>query len=114
MLNGGKEANFRLRFSSLYMMKHKAALICGSIVSLIVVVAAFPQGQNGGQQQGQGQQQQQTPAQPPGSISGQVVSSTTGEPLRKVTLSLRPQGRGEVRLRRLQTRQETSNSIRWT
>ena len=27
-------------------------------------------------------------------MTGQVVSSTTGEPLRKVTLSLRPQGRG--------------------
>jgi len=82
------------------MMKHKAALVIVSSVSLFLAVAAFPQGQGGAQPGGQNRptqgqaQQQQTPAQPPGSITGQVVSSTTGEPLRKVTLSLRPQGRG--------------------
>ncbi len=81
-------------------MKHRTALVVGASVSLFLAVAAFPQGQGGGGQggvrgqQGQGQQQQATPAQPPGSITGQVVSSTTGEPLRKVSLSLRPQGRG--------------------
>lgn len=86
------------------MMKHRTALVIGTSVSLFFAVAAFPQGQGGGQgqggqggargQQGQGQQQQATPAQPPGSVTGQVVSSTTGEPLRKVSLTLRPQGRG--------------------
>ncbi|MEO5927011.1 MAG: carboxypeptidase regulatory-like domain-containing protein [Bryobacteraceae bacterium] len=82
------------------MMKHKAALVVVSVASLILAVAAFPQAAPQGQAQGQGrgqqqgQQQQAAPAQPPGSITGQVVSSTTGEPLRKVSLSLRPQGRG--------------------
>jgi hypothetical protein len=84
--------------SSLLMMKPKAVLVGIALLSLIVVVAAFPQagGQGGaqGQNRTQGQQQQAAPAQPPGAITGQVVSSTTGEPLRKVTLSLRPQGRG--------------------
>ncbi len=84
-------------------MKHHAILAVTATLSLILAVAAFPQAgggqaQGGGQgragQQGQAQQQQATPAQPPGSMTGQVVSSTTGEPLRKVTLSLRPQGRG--------------------
>lgn len=84
------------------MMNHRTALVIGTAASLFLAVAAFPQGQGGGQGQGgqgggrgqQGQQQQATPAQPPGSVTGQVVSSTTGEPLRKVSLTLRPQGRG--------------------
>ena len=75
------------------MMKHKAALVILSGLSLILAVAAFSQA-GGGQGQGGGQQQQAAPAQPPGSMTGQVVSATTGEPLRKVTLSLKPQGRG--------------------
>ena len=87
------------------MMKQKTAWLSIAAVSLFAAVAAFSQGQGGGQQGGgqqgrgqqgqQGQQQQQAaPAQPPGSVTGQVVSSTTGEPLRKVSLTLRPQGRG--------------------
>ncbi len=80
-------------------MKHSAVLALGSAVGLFWAVAAYPQAQGGGAQGGQnrgqqGQQQQQTPAQPPGSVTGQVVSSTTGEPLRKVSLTLSPQGRG--------------------
>src|SRR5437016_173331 len=59
------------------------------------------QGQNGQAGQGQaGQAQgvqggQGSPAVtlPPGSVEGRVMS-TTGEPLRKVSLSLRPNGRG--------------------
>src|SRR5689334_6477598 len=56
------------------------------------------QGQNGQTSQGQaGQVQggQGAPAVtlPPGSVEGLVIS-TTGEPLRKVSLSLRPNGRG--------------------
>ncbi|MFM2125692.1 MAG: hypothetical protein RL328_2143, partial [Acidobacteriota bacterium] len=72
-----------------------------TLASLLLVVGAFSQGgaqQGRGQAQGQAQpgraQQQATPAQPPGSITGQVVNANTGEPLRKATLSLRPQGRG--------------------
>ena len=77
------------------MMKHKAILILVAAVSLLLAVAALPQGQGGGQANGGQQgQQQATPAQPPGSLTGQVVSATTGEPLKKVSLTLRPQGRG--------------------
>jgi len=56
------------------------------------------QGQNGqgqaGQAQGvQGGQGAPAVTLPPGSVEGRVMS-TTGEPLRKVSLSLRPNGRG--------------------
>src|SRR6185295_18877115 len=54
-----------------------------------------PGAQTQGQQGQPGTGGQGTPAVslPPGSVAGRVVS-TTGEPLRKVSLSLRPNGRG--------------------
>jgi Carboxypeptidase regulatory-like domain len=53
------------------------------------------QNANGRGNQNQGQAGQGTPAVtlPPGSLEGRVMS-TTGEPLRKVSLTLRPNGRG--------------------
>jgi len=55
------------------------------------------QGQNQGQPQGQNQGQAGQAAAavslPPGTVEGRVMSAT-GEPLRKVALSLRPNGRG--------------------
>jgi protocatechuate 3,4-dioxygenase beta subunit len=68
--------------------------------ALSVALAIFAQGQGGGGQakqgqarQGQGQQQQQQ-VQPPGTVTGVVVNAKTGEPLRKVLVTLRPSGRG--------------------
>ena len=81
-------------------MKLYGIFATATLASLMLVVGAFSQAQQGqgragapGQAQGRGQQQT-TPAQPPGSITGQVANAATGEPLRKATLSLRPQGRG--------------------
>jgi len=51
------------------------------------------QGQAGQIQGGQGGQGSPAVTLPPGSVEGRVMS-TTGEPLRKVSLSLRPNGRG--------------------
>jgi protocatechuate 3,4-dioxygenase beta subunit len=65
-------------------------------MALILAVVASPQG--GGQSSTQSQQNQSNQnngqTQPPGVLTGQVISSTTGEPLRKVSLTVRPQGSG--------------------
>jgi sarcosine oxidase gamma subunit len=82
-------------------MRNLAILAGVSALSVAIATTALSQGR-GGQpgggalpgQAGRGGPQQAAPAQPPGAVTGQVVSATTGEPLRKVTLSLRPQGRG--------------------
>ncbi|MEO8100502.1 MAG: carboxypeptidase regulatory-like domain-containing protein [Acidobacteriota bacterium] len=82
-------------------MNKRTILAAATALALTVAFTAFLQGQGGGQgQAGQGQQngggqaQAQAPAGPPGAVAGQVVSATSGEPLRKVSLSLRPSGRG--------------------
>ena len=56
---------------------------------------AGPQNPGGRGKQNQGQAGQAAPGVnlPPGSVEGRVMSAT-GEPLRKVTLTLRPNGRG--------------------
>ena len=75
-----------------------------TILCLAAVTLAYAQrGGGGGAQQGRGNQNQGPAGQagqaapavtlPPGSLEGRVMS-TTGEPLRKVSLSLRPNGRG--------------------
>lgn len=78
-----------------------AILLAASLSAALVI---FAQGQGGGggqgkapQQQGQGggqAQGQAQPTQPPGTVTGTVVNAKTGEPLRKVLLTLRPSGRG--------------------
>jgi hypothetical protein len=84
----------------LSVMKRKLILATTVSLALFLAASAFSQqgqGQGRGGQGGQAQPQQQQPqaaAQPPGVVTGQVVNAATGEPLRKVTLSLRPQGRG--------------------
>lgn len=73
--------------------------VAGACLAILGGALAQQQGGRGGQgQQGQAGQQQQKQAQTPGAVAGQVVSATTNEPLRKVTLVLQPQGgRGGTR-----------------
>jgi hypothetical protein len=83
-------------------MRRKRILLGAAGACLAILGGALAQQQQGGRggqgQQGQGGQQQQKQAQTPGAVSGQVVSATTSEPLRKVTLVLQPQGgRGGTR-----------------
>src|SRR6478736_1219658 len=78
-------------------MRNFGILGIAATIGLFLAFSAYSQ--QGGQQQGGGQQQsgnnQNTgQAQPAGAVTGQVVSSTTGEPLRKVSVTLQPQGRG--------------------
>lgn len=83
------------------VMKHYGVLGVAGVVCLLAAISAYSQQQGGGQTGQQGGRGQQTQgqsgqnngqAQPAGSVTGQVVSSTTGEPLRKVSLTLQPQG----------------------
>lgn len=74
-------------------MGPKSITALGLFVCLLVLGGAFAQ-QRGGNAQGQtgGQQQQQQQTQQPGAVTGQVLSATTNEPLRKVSLTLQPAG----------------------
>lgn len=85
------------------MKNRYGVLASAAALALLLATAASPQGGNPGQGNAQGnagrgggqnQNQNNAPAQPAGALTGQVVSATTGETLRKVTLSLTPQGRG--------------------
>jgi hypothetical protein len=85
----------------------KTARLAWALIATAVILGAQGRGggqnangrgnQNPGQNQGQNQGQagQGTPAVtlPPGTVEGRAMS-TTGEPLRKVSLTLRPNGRG--------------------
>ncbi len=82
-------------------MRHFGTLGIAATIGLLLAFSAYPQqGGQSSQQRGGGQQssssgnQNNGQTQPAGSVTGQVVSSTTGEPLRKVSLTLQPQGRG--------------------
>lgn len=87
------------------MTKRYGVLAGAAALALILAGVASPQGRGGGAQgnagpsggqtgaQG-GQNQNNGQTQPAGALTGQVLSATTGEALRKVTLTLNPQGRG--------------------
>lgn len=65
------------------------------VAALLFVLGTAMFAQRGGGQPGvPGQQQAGQATEEPGRITGQVVSATTGEPLRKVSLTLQNRGRG--------------------
>lgn len=72
--------------------KITVVLVAASLAAALVIFAQGGGGQGKQGQTGQGQQQQQV--QPPGTVTGTVVNAKTGEPLRKVLVTLRPSGPG--------------------
>lgn len=85
------------------MTKRYGIFACAAMISLLLAAVASPQaggggGQSnagrGGQTGAQGQSPTNNQTQPAGALTGQVLSAKTGEPLRKVSLTLRPQGQG--------------------
>ncbi len=75
-------------------MGTKSNTALGLFVCLLALGGALAQQQQGGNrvQSGGQQQPQQQQTQQPGAVTGQVLSATTSEPLRKVSLTLQPAG----------------------